>query len=59
MPGPNQDLLEEATWWHSDAFRQYALLVAVAYMGAAASRVGVPVRQACQELAQRPGHPAP
>src|SRR5712691_30472 len=38
---------------------QYALFAAVAYIRAAASRAGVPVRQACQDLAQHPGRPAP
>jgi hypothetical protein len=33
----------------------YALLAAVRYIRAAAHRVGVPVRQACQELAPRSG----
>jgi hypothetical protein len=47
------------TWWQTDDFRQYALYAAVAYIRAAASRAGVPVRQACQDLALRPGHPAP
>ncbi len=42
-----------------DDFWQYALFAAVAYIRAAASRAGVPVRQACQDLAQRPGPPLP
>ena len=53
------DLLDEVAWWQADDFWQYALFAAVAYIRAAASRAGVPVRQACQDLAQRPGHPAP
>jgi len=57
--GTDPDLLEEVAWWQSDDFWQYALFAAVAYIRAAASRAGVPVRQACQDLAQRPGHPAP
>ena len=43
----------------TDDFWQYALFGAVAYIRAAASRAGVPVRQACQDLAQRVGHPTP
>ena len=57
--GTEPDLLEEAGWWQADDFWQYALFAAVAYIRAAASRAGVPVRQACQDLAQRPGLPAP
>ena len=49
------DLLDEVAWWQADDFWQYALFAAVAYIRAAAGRVGVPVRQACQDLAQRPG----
>jgi len=57
--GTEPDLLEEIGWWQADDFWQYALFAAVAYIRAAASRAGVPVRQACQDLAQRPGHLAP
>ena len=57
--GTDPDLLEEVAWWQSDDFWQYALFAAVAYIRAAARRAGVPVRQACQHLAQRPGQPAP
>jgi hypothetical protein len=57
--GTEPDLLDEVAWWQTDDFWQYALYAAVAYIRAAAGRVGVPVRQACQDLAQRPGHPAP
>ena len=53
------DLLAEVAWWQTDDFWQYALFAAVAYIRAAASRAGVPVHQACQDLIQRPGHPAP
>jgi len=53
------DLLDEVAWRQTDGFWQYAVFVAVAYIRAAASRAGVPVRQACQDLAQRRGHPAP
>jgi hypothetical protein len=43
--GTDPDLLDEVTWWQSDDFWQYALFAAVAYVRAAASRAGVPVRQ--------------
>jgi hypothetical protein len=57
--GTEPDLLDEVAWWQTDDFWQYALFAAVAYIRAAASRADVPVRQACQDLAQRPGHAAP
>ena len=57
--GTEPDLLEEVGWWQADDFWQYALFAAVAYIRAAASRGSVPVRHACQDLAQRPGRPAP
>ncbi|HEY6313384.1 MAG TPA: hypothetical protein VIY52_21615 [Streptosporangiaceae bacterium] len=57
--GTQPDLLDEVAWWQTDDFWQYALFAAVAYIRAAASQAGIPVRQACQDLAQRPGHPAP
>jgi hypothetical protein len=57
--GTEPDLLDEVAWWQTDDFWQYALFAAVAYIRAAASRVGVPVRQACQELGERPRLPAP
>ena len=57
--GTEPDLLDEVAWWQTDDFWQYALFAAVAYVRAAASRAGVPVRQACQDLALSPGHPAP
>jgi hypothetical protein len=56
--GTEPDLLDEIVWWQTDDFWQYALFAAVAYVRAAASRAGVPVPQACQDLDQRPGHPA-
>jgi hypothetical protein len=40
--------------WQTDGFWQYALFAVIAYIGAAASRAGVPVRQACQDLANTP-----
>ena len=57
--GTEPDLLEEVGWWQADDFWQYALFAAVACIRAVASRAGVPVPQACQDLAQRPGAPAP
>jgi hypothetical protein len=53
--GAEPDLLEEVAWWQTDDFWQYALYAAVAYLRATAERAGVPVRQVCQELAQRAG----
>src|ERR1019366_83970 len=50
--GAEPDLLDEGAWWQTDDFWQYALYAAVAYIRAAASRAGVPVRQVCQEMAQ-------
>jgi hypothetical protein len=50
--GAEPDLLDEVAWWQTDDFWQYALYAAVAYIRAAASRAGVPVRQVCQELAR-------
>ena len=57
--GTEPDLLDEVAWWQADDFWQYALFAAVGYIRAAASRAGVPVRQVCQDLAQRSGDPAP
>jgi hypothetical protein len=57
--GTEPDLLDEVAWWRADDFWQYALFAAIAYIRAAASRAGVPVRQACQDLGERPGYPAP
>jgi hypothetical protein len=57
--GTEPDLLDEVAWWQTDDFWQYALFAAAAYIRAAASRAGVPVRQACQDLGERRGHPAP
>ena len=52
--GTEPDLLDEVAWWQTDDFWQYALFAAVAYIRAAASRAGVPVSQACQDLTRRP-----
>jgi hypothetical protein len=57
--GTEPDLLDEVAWWQTDDFWQYALFATVAYIRAAASRAGVPVLQACQDLSQRSGDPAP
>jgi hypothetical protein len=57
--GTEPDLLDEVASWQADDFWQYAMYAAVAYIRAAAGRAGVPVRQACQDLDERPGHPAP
>ena len=56
--GTEPDLLDEVAWWQTDDFWQYGLFAAVGYIRAAASRAGVPVRQACQDLAGRPGPPS-
>jgi hypothetical protein len=57
--GTEPDLLDEVASWQADDFWQYAMYAAVAYTRAAASRAGVPVHQACQDLDERPGHLAP
>jgi hypothetical protein len=53
--GAEPDLLDEVASWQTDDFWEYALYAAVAYIRAAAGRVGVPVPQVCQELARRDG----
>ncbi len=57
--GTEPDLLDEVAFWQADDFWQCAAYAAVAYIRAAASQAGVPVRQACQDLDEHPGHPAP
>jgi hypothetical protein len=57
--GTEPDLPGEVAYWQADDFWQYAMYAAVACIRAAASRAGVPVRQACQDLNERPGHQAP
>jgi len=57
--GAEPDLLDEVASWQADDFWQYAMYAAVAYIRAAASRAGVPVHQACQELDERSGQPMP
>jgi len=54
--GTEPDLLEDVAYWQTDDFWQYAMYAAVAYIRAAASRAGVSVRQACQDLGEHPGH---
>ncbi len=56
--GTEPDLLEEVAYWQTDDFWQYAMYAAVAHIRAAASRAGVSVRQVCQDLNERLGHPA-
>ena len=56
--GTEPDLLDEVAWWQTDDFWQCAMFATVAYIRAAASRAGVPVRQACQQLAERSGDTA-
>ncbi len=51
--GTEPDLLDEVASWQTDDFWQYSLYAAVAFIRAAASRTGVPVSQACQNLAER------
>jgi hypothetical protein len=57
--GAEPDLLDEIVWWQTDDFWEYALFAAIAYLRAAAARAGVPMREACQQLAEHPGYPAP
>jgi len=57
--GTEPDLLDEIAWWQTDDFWEYALYTAAAYIRAAASQAGIPVRQACQDLAHHPVHPTP
>ena len=56
--GAEPDLLDGVAWWQGDDFWQYALFAAIAYIRAAANRASMPVRQACQQLAEGPGCPA-
>jgi len=53
--GTEPDLLDEVAGWQADDFWQYALLAAIAYIRAAAHRKGMPVSEACTELAELPG----
>jgi hypothetical protein len=49
--GAEPDLLDEVAWWQTDDFWLYAMYTAVAFIGLAAERAGVPVSQVCRELA--------
>jgi hypothetical protein len=49
--GAEPDLLDEVAWWQTDDFWQYAMYAAVAFIGQAADRAGVPVSRVCRELA--------
>jgi len=49
--GTEPDLLDEFATWQTDDFWEYGLYAAIAYIRAAASRAGVPVGQACEDLA--------
>jgi hypothetical protein len=55
--GAEADLLDEVAWWQADDFWYYALLAAVAYIRAVASRAEVPVPVLCQHLNQAPAGP--
>jgi hypothetical protein len=48
--GAEPDLPDEVAWWQTDDFWQYAMYAAVAFIGMAADRAGVPVSQVCREL---------
>jgi hypothetical protein len=59
--GTEPDLLDEVAAWQADDFWQCAMYAAIACIRAAASWAaaswaGVPVRQACQDLNERPGY---
>ena len=61
--GTEPDLLDEVAWWQTDDFWQYALYAAVAYIRAAASRAGAPVRPYARNWprarARGPDEPSP
>lgn len=57
--GAEPDLLDEVAWWQTDDFWQYALYAAIAYIRAAADKAGMPVPQACHDLAEQVKHPGP
>jgi hypothetical protein len=56
--GTAPDLLADVASWQADDFWQYAMYAAVAYIRAAASQAGIPVRQACQDLDKHSDYPA-
>jgi hypothetical protein len=57
--GTEPDLLDEVAWWQTDDFWKYALFAAVASIRAAVDRANVPMREACQQLAECPVYPVP
>jgi hypothetical protein len=57
--GAEPDLLDEVAWWQTDDFWEYALFAAIAYVRAAVDRASVPMREACQQLAEYPVYPVP
>jgi hypothetical protein len=57
--GAEPDLLDEVVWWQTDDFWEYALLAAIAYVRAAVDRASVPMREACQQLADYRVYPVP
>ncbi|MGH3257488.1 MAG: hypothetical protein ACRDOU_19205 [Streptosporangiaceae bacterium] len=57
--GTEPDLLDEVVWWQTDDFWEYAFFAAIAYISAAVDRANIPMREACQQLAEYPDHPAP
>lgn len=57
--GTEPDLLDEVAAWQAGDFWQYAIYAAVACIRAAASRAGVPVRQACRDLDESSGDQTP
>jgi hypothetical protein len=57
--GAEPDLLDEVTSWQTDDFWEYVLYAAIAYVRAAVDRASVPMREACQQLAEYPIYPVP
>ena len=53
------DLLDEVAWWQTDDFWEYALYAAIAYVRAGVDRANVPMREACEQLAEYPVYPVP
>jgi hypothetical protein len=49
--GAEPDLLDEVAWWQTDDFWQYAMYAAIAFIGLAADRAGVPVSGVCRGMA--------
>ncbi len=59
MAGPTRTCLMRSPGGRPTTSGKYALFATVAYIRAAASRAGVPVRQTCRDLAPPSGDPAP